>query len=146
MFRAQKDELEARNQWAQELNRDLAERSARVAQLQDELAAEQNAARAVVEEYEKKVLALEEDVRQRTAWAMDTETRLSGELEEKSQELARCVEILHQTEQTLEERTVWGRQLEEQAKTLQDQMSMLRGSRWIKLGRMVGLGPALPGS
>jgi len=145
MFRLQKDELEARNQWAEKLNHELAERSARVAQLQDEVASEQNAARAVVEEYEKKVLALEEDVRQRTAWAVDTEARLSKELTEKSGELAKCVEILHQAEKTVEERTAWARQLEQQAKTLEEQMSMLRASRWIRLGRLVGLGPELPG-
>jgi len=146
MFRRQKDELEARNQWALELNQQVEERASRVAQLQDELAAEQAAARAVVEEYEKKVLGLEEDVRQRTAWALDTETRLSKELAEKSEELVKCVEILHQAEKTAEERTAWAQRLEQQAQTLNEQMSMLRASRWLKMGRLFGLGPELPGS
>jgi SAM-dependent methyltransferase len=146
MFRAQKDELEARNQWAQQLNQELEERSARVAQVQDELVAEQSAARAVVGEYEKKVLALDEDVRQRTAWAVETESRLSKEVADKSQELAQCVEILHQTEKALEERTAWAQGLEQQVKTLDDRMSMVRASRWIRLGRRFGLGPEFPES
>jgi SAM-dependent methyltransferase len=146
MFRSQKDEIEARNQWAEKLNQELAERSARVAQLQDEVAAEQSSARAVVEEYEKRVLALEELVRERSAWALDTEERLGKELAAKSEELAKCVEILHQAEKTVEERTVWAQRLEQQVKTLEEQMSMLRASRWIKLGRRFGLGPELPGS
>jgi SAM-dependent methyltransferase len=146
MFRKQKDELEARNQWAQKLNKDLEERAARVGQLQDELAAEQSGARAVVEQYEKKVLGLEDDVRQRTEWAIETENRLTGELAEKSQELAQCVEVLHQTEKTVEERTAWAQGIERQRKQLEEQISLLKASRWLKLGRRFGLGPELPGS
>jgi len=146
MFRRGKEELEARNQWAQKLNQELEERSARVAQLQDELTSEQTSARAVVDQYEKKVLALEEDVRQRTEWALETEKRLSKELEEKSQELAQCVDVLHQAEKTVEERTAWAQSIERQKNQLEEQISLLRASRWLKLGRRFGLGPELPGS
>jgi SAM-dependent methyltransferase len=146
MFRTQKDELEARNQWAAKLNEELQERAARVGQLQDELAAEQTAARGVVEQYEKKVLALDEELRERTEWAVGTEERLGKELAEKSEELAKCVELLHQAEKTVEERTVWAQQLEQRKNTLEQQISMLRASRWIKLGRRFGLGPELPGT
>jgi SAM-dependent methyltransferase len=146
MYRRQKGELEARNQWALQLNRELEDRSARVGQLQDELSSEQAAARAVVQEYEKKVVALEEDVRQRTAWAMETEERLTRELGEKSQELAQCVDVLHETEETVEERTLWAQELERQKTHLEQQISLLRASRWLKLGRRFGLGPELPGS
>jgi SAM-dependent methyltransferase len=145
MFRAQKVEMEARNQWALRLNAELEERAARVHQLQEELAAEQSGARAVVEEYEKKVLALEEDVRQRTVWAVETEKRLTKELAEKSADLAKCVDVLHQTEKTVEERTVWARQLEQQVKQLEEQIALLSASRWLRLGRRLGLGPELPG-
>jgi hypothetical protein len=75
---------------------------------------------------------------------VDTETRLSKEVAERSEDLAKCVEILHQTEKTLEERTVWAQRLEQQVKALDEQMAMLRASRWIKLGRRFGLGPQLP--
>jgi hypothetical protein len=137
--------MEARNQWALKLNQELTERGARVQALQEELAAEQSGAQAVVDEYEKKVLALEEEVRQRTDWAVETEKRLTRELAEKSAELARCVEILHQTEKTVEERTVWARQLERQVKELEEQVSLVSASRWLRLGRRLGLGPELPG-
>jgi SAM-dependent methyltransferase len=145
MFRALKAEMEARNQWALKLNQELTERGARVQALQEELAAEQSGAQAVVDEYEKKVLALEEEVRQRTAWAVETEKRLTRELAEKSADLAQCVEILHQTEKTVEERTVWARQLERQVKELEEQVSLVSASRWLRLGRRLGLGPELPG-
>jgi hypothetical protein len=99
-----------------------------------------------VEQYEKKVLALDEELRERTEWAVGTEERLGKELAEKSEELAKCVELLHQAEKTVEERTVWAQQLEQRKNTLEQQISMLRASRWIKLGRRFGLGPELPGT
>src|SRR5215469_3958527 len=91
MFRQQKVDLEARNQWALKLNQEVEERAARVKQLQDELATEQANSRSVVESYAQKVLALEEDVRQRTAWAVETEQRLTKELAHQTAELGKCV-------------------------------------------------------
>jgi SAM-dependent methyltransferase len=145
MFRRQKADLESRNQWALELNQQLEERSTRVAELQNELAAEQTGARAVVEAYQSKVLGLEEDVRQRTVWAQETESRLGQEVADRSADLARCVEILHETERTVEERTLWAQGLQKQVTQLEEQMALLRASRWLKLGRRIGLGPELPG-
>jgi SAM-dependent methyltransferase len=145
MYRAQKEDLEARNQWALQLNQEVEQRSARIVELQNELAAEQAGAKTVVEAYESKVLGLEEEVRQRTHWALETESRMSKELAERSDELARCVELLHQTEKTVEERTAWAQQLQDQVKTAEEQMSLLRASRWLRLGRRFGLGPELPG-
>ena len=57
------------------MNREIEERRARVAELQEELAREQENARRVAEGYEAKVKDLEEDVRAKTQWAHDTETR-----------------------------------------------------------------------
>jgi hypothetical protein len=37
----------------------------------------------------------------------------------------------------------WALRLEEEKRQLEDQLIMVRASRWIKLGRKVGLGPAL---
>ena len=144
MFREQKAELEARNEWAGQLNRELEERSTRVTQLQEELAAEQAGARAVVEQYEAKVLELEEDVRQKAAWALDTESRLSGELAAKSEELAKCVEILHEVEKTAEDRRVFAEKLQQQVTQLERQLAGFQASRWVKLGRRFGLGPEPP--
>jgi SAM-dependent methyltransferase len=144
MFRAQKVQLEACNQWSEKLNQEIEERSARVAQLQDELAAEQSAARGVAEGYESKVLELEEDIRQKTAWARDTESRLGKEIAEKSEELAKCVEILHQTEKTAEDHRLSAEKLKEEVARLERELAGFQASRWVKLGRRLGLGPEQP--
>ena len=141
MFRRQKADLEARNQWAGQLNQQLEERTSRVGELQQELASEQSAARGVVEAYDKKVLELEEDVRQRTQWALDTESRLGKELADKVDELGKCVEILHQKEDLLEQRQLLVEQLQQKIAALEQQLAMFQASRWVKLGRRIGLGP-----
>lgn len=145
MFRQQKAELEARNQWAQRLNRELEEQGARIKQLQEEVAAEQAAARTVVEGYEAKILDLEEDIRQKTAWALDTESRLTKELDDKGQELAQCVNLLHAAEKTAEDRRLWAEKLQQQATHLERRLAGYEASRWVKLGRRFGLGPEQPG-
>src|SRR5947209_13451095 len=61
MFRMQKTELERSNEWAESLNRELEERRARVAELQSELARDQENARRVAEGYAAKVTELERD-------------------------------------------------------------------------------------
>lgn len=144
MFRQQKADLESRNQWARQLNQELEERTRRVDELQNELAAEQSAARGVVEAYDKKVLELEEDVRQRTQWALDTESRLGKELTDKLDELAKCVEMRRQSEDLLEQRRLLIEQLQQKISTLDRQLSMYQASRWVKLGRRIGLGPEPP--
>jgi hypothetical protein len=98
-----------------------------------------------VEGYESKVLELEEDVRQKTTWALDTESRLTKELGEKGEELAKCVEILHQVEKTAEDRRVWAERLQQQVAQLERQLAGYVASRWVKLGRRFGLGPEQPG-
>jgi hypothetical protein len=57
--------------------------------------------------------------------------------------LTEAAASLEQTERDLQERTVWALRLEEEKRQLEDQLNMVRASRWIKLGRKVGLGPAL---
>jgi hypothetical protein len=58
--------------------------------------------------------------------------------------LGRAVEALHRTEKELEERTVWALRLEEEGRLLGAQLNLVRASRWVKLGRQIGLGPDLP--
>jgi len=144
MYRQQKKEMEERTEWAMQLNRELEERGPRIQQLQDELAREQAEARSMAEGYERKVRELEEDVREKTEWALETERRLGRELEERTRELAEAVEHLYAAEKTIEERTAWIGRLQEQVKQLEMQMAMARASRWLKLGRTFGLGPELP--
>jgi len=149
--REQTEELARSNQWAESLNREIEERRARVAELQEELAREQENARRVAEGYQAKVKDLEEDVRSKTRWARDTETRLTANLEtqgaqlaETVEDLARAVAALDATEKDLLERTAWALRLQEESGKLEGQLLMYRTSRWVKLGRKVGLGPALP--
>ncbi|MBI3472948.1 MAG: methyltransferase domain-containing protein [Candidatus Solibacter usitatus] len=143
MFRRQTEELQERNRWAESLNRELAERGERVEQLQSELGAEQTAAREMARAYECKVAELEAENVRKTEWARDTEARLSKELEERGAQLQQCVDLLHQAERTVEERTAWARRLESEKAAVEAQLSLVRGSRWIKLGRRFGLGPEL---
>jgi ubiquinone biosynthesis O-methyltransferase len=140
MFREQKEELERSNQWAEELNAAVSERGARIAALQEELARDQENARAVVAGYNAKIAALEQEGREQTQWALDIEARLTAEIRKISNELTTALE---HTEKELQERTAWALRLDEEKRQLEDQLNMVRASRWIRLGRKVGLGPAL---
>jgi hypothetical protein len=125
------------------LNALLAARGARIDELQEELASDQENARRVVGAYNAKVAALEEEGREKTQWAIDTETRLTAEIQKLADALNTTTASLEQTEKDLQERTAWALRLEEEKRLLEDQLNMVRASRWIKLGRKVGLGPAL---
>lgn len=72
---------------------------------------------------------------------MKTEKRLTADLQAKLRELSDCVELLHETERRVEERTQWALSLESQRLALEAALGAVRGSRWYKLGRSFGLGP-----
>ena len=136
LHRALTEELEASNRWASSLREDLDAAGERIVKLQNELEAQTTG-------YEAKVLELEEENRAKTAWALDTEARFAKELAAKCEELAECVRLLESAEQTIVERTLWAQQTEAQREELAAQLSMVRASRWIRLGRKMGLGPNL---
>ena len=136
MFRKEKQELEERNRWAQQLNAELRAASERIVHLQEEL-------EAVSAGYEAKVRELESENRAKTEWALETETRLTQEIQEKTSELAETVSLLHAAEQTVEERTLWAQRAEAQREHFAAQLNLIRASRWIKLGRKIGLGPVI---
>lgn len=140
---AQTEELRQRSLWADQLNQQLEQTSLRVVQLQNELAAEQQAAAETAAAYEAKIQDLQADLAARTQWAIDTETRYSKELAEKCDELAKCVDLLHQTEATLDERTRWALSLQSTLESAQGSLSAVVASRWYRLGRTFGLGPEL---
>jgi hypothetical protein len=56
-------------------------------------------------------------------------------------QLAQCVEYLHQAETTVEERTRWAQRLDAEVEQLRRKLALLEASRWVRLGRSVGLGP-----
>jgi SAM-dependent methyltransferase len=136
LFRKQKAELEDRNKWAQRLSDDLTAAGQRIVHLQHEVA-------ELAEGYESQVHELEEENRRKTAWAEETDARLSAELELKCQELAQAVELLQRAESTVEERTTWALRLQAEKEQLEAKVSMVEASRWIRLGRAIGLGPRL---
>ncbi len=141
MFRKQKEELEVRNRWGEKLNAELEASGERVVQLQAELAAEQAAAAETAAAYEAKVAELDQENRAKTDWAVATEARLTEEMEEKCLELAECVRLLDTAEATVAERTHWAQRAETQRQELSAQLDMIRASRWLKLGRKLGVGP-----
>ena len=131
------DELEGANQWAASLNGELAERRARITELQEEVAGEQANARRIVEGYTAKISEMEDELNRRAVWARDIENRLT-----------RSEEMRESSDKELEVRTAWalrledeGRKLQEAARVLQQQVDQYRASRWMKLGRKIGLGP-----
>jgi len=132
LFRQQTRELEERGMWAQRLDRDLTTSRERIAALQNE--ASELAAR-----YQAQVVRMEQEDQIKTAWAR----KASAELEAKCQELAHCVGLLDAAEATVRERTVWAQTAEEQRAQFAAQLELIRASRWVKMGRTVGLGPDL---
>lgn len=129
--RRQTLDLEESNRWAERLDGELAAAGARIAQLQDELQDEQTRAQARIAE-------LDQENRTKTEWA----EQLNAQLEAKLQELAQCVEYLHQAEKTVAERTHWAQGLDAELEQARRKLAMLEASRWVRLGRSVGLGPA----
>jgi SAM-dependent methyltransferase len=115
LFRAQTAELEQSNLWAESLNQELETARAR---------------------YHEAVTALEAEVERQREWGQ----RLSTELDAKVAELAQCVEYLHRAEGEVEARTNWAFALEAELKAFQ---SKLEASRWVRLGRTLGVGPVV---
>jgi SAM-dependent methyltransferase len=136
-------DLEQSNQWAGELNQELIQRRARVAEVQAELARDQENARRVAEGYAAKVAALEAENREKTRWALETEARLTADLRAQTEHLAHAVEELHRIEKELAGRTAWALQLRDEVHRLEGLVGMFKASRWVRLGRKVGLGPAV---
>jgi SAM-dependent methyltransferase len=141
----QKQQLEEHNRWALRLEKDLRNAQDRVVQVQHELETEQAAAAEVTAAYERKVRELEGESRRRAEWALDVEKRLTESLEAKLAELAEAVRLLDAAEATVVERTVHGQQLQERVEELEAQIQSVRESRWVRMGRRVGLGPRVEG-
>jgi ubiquinone biosynthesis O-methyltransferase len=123
-------ELEESNRWARNLNEDLKDAGDRIIQLQAEVT-------ELAAGYQAEISRMEHEDRVKTEWARKT----SAELEAKCKELAECVRLLDLAEATVRERTQWAQTAEAERAKLAAQLEMVRESRWLKLGRNVGLGP-----
>jgi len=141
----QKQHLEQSNRWAQQVTTDWKSALARVVRVQEELQAAQARASEVAAGYARKVAELEEENRQKTAWAIDIERRLSGDLAVKIEELAQTVSFLDRAEATVIERTLWAQNVQARLDQLEPQLRSIQHSRWTRLGRALGLGPQVDG-
>ncbi len=135
------------NRWAEELNAEVAARGARVVALQGELAGEQERARAVAEGYAAKVAALEDEIREKTQWAIDVETSLKADVARQTAELVKARRSSASNREGIGEPHRVGAQSRcGTPRGAQNRLALYRESRWVKLGRKVGLGPAFPAS
>ena len=136
-------ELRRSNEWARRVEEELRASGERVVALQAELANEQRAAASVAAAYEARLAELEGELLQRTEWARSLEKDLSesgAALEHQTEELGKAVELLNTAEATVEERTRWALRVEQERDEL---MRSIAASRWVKLGRVFGVGPEL---
>ena len=134
-FRLQTAELEERNRWAGQLNERLSEAGARFESLQQELTAEHQAA---VDAYEAKIRELEDEHLRTIEWARDMESRLDA----RNAELGEAIRLLDDAEQRVVERTNWAISLDREKAACEQRLAMIEASRWIRLGRVFGVGPA----
>ncbi len=128
----QKVELEEHNRWASSLNDELAE-ARRL------LENEQREAAATAAAYARLVEQLEAENVSKTEWAQDAEARLKRQIEE----LVHCMGLLDRAEATVIERTEWAQSEAAGRERLQAMLEAVRASRWVRLGRKVGVGPDL---
>lgn len=133
--------LEQQNLWARSLEKDWKTALARVSQLQNDFHAEQTAATDMAASYERALAEAREDNLKKTQWALDTETRLTEAIRIKCDELAEAVRLLDRAEATVTERTVLAQSLQTRIEAMERQLHAIRESRWLRLGRSVGLGP-----
>jgi SAM-dependent methyltransferase len=154
-FRRQTQELEKSNRWADEMDAARQAALARTAEVQDELAAEQRRGAAVVAAYERRMAEIERVSAETAEWAKKREGELqakigeiqaafgkrSEELEAKGRELAEAVRLLDQAEATVIERTEWAQGLAARVAELEGVVDAHRMSRWVRLGKSLGLGP-----
>jgi len=137
------ESYENQNSWARSVDNDVRIARNHIAKLQLELEANRQEAEAIAMGYETKVAELEAENLAKTKWATDIDERLSAEIERVTHELAACVRFLQTAEDTVIERTAWAQRLQSEKQALEGQLNAIRASRWLKLGRKLGVGPVL---
>jgi ubiquinone/menaquinone biosynthesis C-methylase UbiE len=142
-FDKQKEELDDRSRWAASLDHQLSDARGRIDQVQRELAAEQHSATEMAAAYDAKIRELEAENLSKTQWALETNERLSAEISSATHELTETLRLLKTAEETVVERTNWAQRLDAEKQVLETRLSGVRESRWVRLGRTLGLGPDL---
>ena len=136
-------ELKAANTWAQTSNETLQASQQRVVALQDELQAEQGAAKEVAAAYEAELQRLETEKAEAVAWAETKDREWSAAIAAAQAQLRQCLEKLHEAEALVEERTLWAQGLDREVAALREQLALAGASKWLRLGRRLGVGPVL---
>ncbi len=113
----------------------LQERELHIHRLEEQLREARHEHQKLLELYQQQAKDLEIS----NQWA----DQLQAELDAKARELADCVELLDKAEQTVIERTEWAMKLDKHLSELKDQLALVAASRWMRLGRALGFGPAL---
>ena len=139
LYRGLQGELEARNQWALQQDELLRQRGERITALQAEAEAAHADYARMAAGYEEQVAAISQAHREATEWGLETERRLSAELEQRGAMLAKCVELLHAAEQTVEERTQWAQNLDQEVAAWRDRFESVRRLRWVRMGTRLHL-------
>lgn len=142
-FDQQKQELDNRSHWAEGLDRELKTARQRIDHLQREFANEQQSATQMAAAYNAKIKDLEAENLAKTKWAVETSERLTAEINRVGQELTETLRCLKLAEETTVARTLWAQQLDAEKQLLETQLKAVRESRWVRLGRKLGLGPCL---
>ncbi|MGH9627913.1 MAG: class I SAM-dependent methyltransferase [Bryobacteraceae bacterium] len=144
----------------------LRERGTHIRRLEDELAMKDAWLNEAREEHRKLVEMFrlqKQELETRAAWAMELNEEIGKlrhaldkavewarendrKLAEQTAELGRCVELLEKAESTVEERTEWALKLDRERQEMETQLSLVQSSRWLRLGRLLGLGPELRNS
>ena len=142
LFREQKADLERSNEWAESLNRALDEARARIAGLQQELEAEQETARCMAEGYEAKS----------RSWKPTWPPKSAGRATPKNGWKSRSPISRGPSKRCTRPKRNWKTEppgrcgSKKRGARLAERLTLYRTSRWVRLGRKVGLGPQLPTS
>ncbi|MCC7497961.1 MAG: methyltransferase domain-containing protein [Bryobacterales bacterium] len=139
LFREQNDALEASNRWSAKVKAELQATGEVLEAKQAELAALHQEGQRMAAGYEEAIALLKQDNAEKVSWATRTEEHLAA----KSIELSHSVDLLHEAERTIEERTTWARNLDREIAELRDELARIHHSRWTRLGRILRLAPGV---
>ena len=125
-------ELQRSNDWAERLGADLRRSAERIAEMQSEL-------ERVHAGYQERIGILNEEATARLAWAAD----LDAQIDIGNAEIERLHGVQLGLVEELEERTAWARSLDQELSTARALIREVAGSKWLRAGRAIHLGPVI---
>ncbi len=137
--RGLQEDLEARNRFIEEQTELLRQRGERILSLQSEVDTAHRDFTRMSAAYEEQIGAVSQAHRDAVQWGEATERRLTEEVTERGETLAKCVDLLHAAEATLEERTAWAQDRDREVAAWNNRYEALRRMRWVRLGARLHL-------